>query len=311
MFFNAVNNNDLEVVQRSNRKLRNKSVNFNGVDKYNVMRSNFHNDIIQTSLKSGNKRILGFIDAKETIYPTETFVIGNWTLSDISLRDNDTVFAVKVEDNRIYQSSISMNEPRVYWKLMNYTTNRIIETIEIEGNYIQGSDGGRSFNISLNDSYNSSSLIQCSATSYLDSTGNTCLPCHDDCNACVGPSENDCTSCPQHWFMSTHSKNEKTFKCVETCSSSTTSLEGKLYEFCLINLPSTTSSSNISFLNRVWNDNYRIIIGIFIGIVIVIGILLFILHKIFILCKKHIPSEKKTDSKLLQDETTSGVVNEE
>ena len=127
----------------------NNPVHFRGIENYDIVRSNLYNGIIQTVLKSGNQRILGFIDAREATHPAQAFFIGNWTLSDILLRDNDTVFAVKVDDNKIYQSSISMDQSKLNWEEIQYNETDVVETIEINENYIQGSYNGNFFKLPL------------------------------------------------------------------------------------------------------------------------------------------------------------------
>ena len=87
----------------------------------------------------------------------------------------------------------------------------------------------------------------CKPNAYYDSDENKCFPCHDNCNICSGPSENNCTGCRSTWFMLAPSENEKIFKCVQTCSYTSEPLKDKRYRFCPTNPPSTaiTSTTNI------------------------------------------------------------------
>ncbi|KAE9546727.1 hypothetical protein FO519_010061 [Halicephalobus sp. NKZ332] len=125
-------------------------VNFYGIGSYMISKSNLYNGIIQTVLKSENIKVLGFIDITQRTNPTLAIPIGTWNLSDILLRDDETVIAAKVdEDNNILFSHISVNHPRLKWELIPYISDGNIESIEINGDYIQGFDNGNFFKIPL------------------------------------------------------------------------------------------------------------------------------------------------------------------
>ncbi|KAE9546770.1 hypothetical protein FO519_010018, partial [Halicephalobus sp. NKZ332] len=104
----------------------------------------------QIILKMGNQRILGFIDATEPTHPTQIFRLGNWTLSDVRLEDEENLVAVRVNKmNEISQSIISMNIEILEWKKIDYTASGEIKGIEIKGDHVEGSDDGRFFKIPL------------------------------------------------------------------------------------------------------------------------------------------------------------------
>ena len=124
-------------------------IHFHGVDRYAVKRINLYNGIIQTVLKSDGKKVLGFIDITKSHNPTMAVTLGDWILSDVLLRDEDSVIAVTVESNKVYQSKMSMRESKLNWNLVPYKPIGRIERIDIISNYLQVSDSGQLFNIPL------------------------------------------------------------------------------------------------------------------------------------------------------------------
>jgi len=114
---------------------------------YTVENSNLYNGVIQVTLKTVDKIILAFIGITKSNYPIETWTIGPWFLSGVLLRDEDSVIAVIVKNNRICQANISMNS-KAEWIPISDTLNGTIEFIKINNNYVQGI-AGKPFEIPL------------------------------------------------------------------------------------------------------------------------------------------------------------------
>jgi len=150
ILFESRNETILMLQHMDQQETYNTSVYFYGIDKYTITRANLYKGIIQAVIKSGNQRILGFIDIKENRNPTVATKIGKWALSDAFLRDEDTVVVVKVDDdNKILESNVSMSHPKLVWRLIDYNPNRKIKRIEIHDDYIHVSDNGQLFKIPL------------------------------------------------------------------------------------------------------------------------------------------------------------------
>lgn len=122
--------------------------------------SNIYNGIIQTILKSNDKKVLGFIDTTKPNNPTIAVTLGPWSMSDALLRDENTVIAVKVQDNKIYRANISMSYTKIIWDHIPHDLSKAIEGIEIKDKYVQGSAGGEFFIIPLFENKEMGTVIQ-------------------------------------------------------------------------------------------------------------------------------------------------------
>ena len=110
---------------------------------------------------------------------------------------------------------------------------------------------------------------KCVANKYYNDYTDNCLDCHPRCNACVGPSENDCTSCLPNEYMLAPSENAIPFRCVTTCNHTSKELPEKYYKFCQIE--SAVDKIDMKF-DDLQFDYYAIINSIIILIFIIIGV---------------------------------------
>ena len=117
-------------------------INFDGDEEYRIRKFNLYNETLQVVLinddPDGSKEYVAFIDIKQKKDVTKVILIGQQHFSDIRLRDNDTVIAVMVNDNKIYRSYISKDDSKVDWKLVPYNINEKISSININKHSVPG-----------------------------------------------------------------------------------------------------------------------------------------------------------------------------
>lgn len=140
IFFEALGG-EILVLRYVNKSIEsNIPVRFAGNQTYAILTSNLHNGKIQTVLKGliEKDKFVSFVDIGKEKNSTAVISIGNSDLSDVLLRDEDTVVAVKADDNKIFRSNISLDDSEPAWELIARNPSKKIIKIWINGDEVQG-----------------------------------------------------------------------------------------------------------------------------------------------------------------------------
>lgn len=107
---------------------------------YLIKMVNLYNGVMQAVLQNEepteSKTYLIFVDMREGKNFSRVIPIGRQHFSDILLRDSDSVIAVKLEKNNIFQSYISMNDSEPAWEIVPHNITKEFQDIVIQDDNI-------------------------------------------------------------------------------------------------------------------------------------------------------------------------------